>query len=278
MRSDRTPHLVEYGVVEVPSAEMEEKRALALALREFRDKTLDAGWEGDNGPVHAELVLVDEGYLAPVVRAFCKESGTDYAPAKGFGITQYLKQHYHHPRKVSETVAFVGDQYHLARIPGAGRMRLFDINADHWKSKLHAALRTPVGKAGGLTLHQPEAGADGKPREAEHLTIAKQFTAERPVESFDPTHGRVVRWRVVHRNNHFLDAGSMAMVAADYVASRREREAGQRQQQQQGGQQRQRRIPSPPAAAGMASSGDQPRAVAEQQGQTWFGARRRRGL
>jgi phage terminase large subunit GpA-like protein len=46
-----TPHVIEYGRMEVPSREMAEEMAITLALRKFRDEIHATGWPADGGPM-----------------------------------------------------------------------------------------------------------------------------------------------------------------------------------------------------------------------------------
>jgi hypothetical protein len=208
-RPDGSPHLIEYGRLEVPSAELAEERALLAALRQFRDEVCAAGWESDVGELTPALTLVDSGWQTDVVYAFCRESGAGWHPAKGFGHSRYERGRiYKPPRSKDRAIAFVGEGYHVARLT-AKRTRLFDVNADHWKSRLHDGLRTPVGAAGAVTLYKAEA--------ARHLTLGKHLTAEKQVRDFLPGVGEVTRWEALHRNNHLLDACCLALVAGTHA-------------------------------------------------------------
>jgi hypothetical protein len=86
------------------------------------------------------------------------------------------------------------------------------INADHWKSFGHARVQTPAGQPGGLTLFHASA--------TEHLSFSKHLTAEKRVEEFVAGKGLVTRWEAINRNNHYLDACSMACVAGHGVGER----------------------------------------------------------
>jgi len=73
-----------------------------------------------------------------------------------------------------------------------------EVDADHWKSWVHAGLSTPLGQEGAMTIF------DAPP--AEHLSLTKHLTAERKVEEFVAGRGTVVRWERLRRQNHWLDA------------------------------------------------------------------------
>jgi len=54
----------------------------------------------------------------------------------------------------------------------------------------------------------------------EHLSFAKHLTAEKRVEEFIAGRGTVIRWEAMNRNNHYLDALSLACVAGHGVGER----------------------------------------------------------
>lgn len=194
-RAGATPHVLEYGRLEVPSQAMAEELAILTALRRFRDEIATVGWpaiSGSGGAVQPSLVLVDSGHWEAAVVSFCAESGAGYLPSKGFGVQQLGKRSMHQE-----------PGYEAVRQP-AGHV-LVEVNADWWKSYVHMRLQTPVGQPGGLSLF---AGSG-----QEHLGFAKHLTAEKRVEEFVAGRGLVSRWEAVNRNNHYLDALALACVA-----------------------------------------------------------------
>ena len=207
-RPNATPHVIDYGRQEVAIDAMTEERALLSALRELRD-SLVAGWASDNGPVPPASVLVDSGWHDEVVHAACVEAGPAWLASKGFGSTQGGR--YREARRTGVGVAAIGEHYHVARLPG--RLRLLELDADIWKSRLHARMTAPVGQVGALTLFKVQ-----KP--VEHLSLAKHLTAEKQVQEFVPGRGEVTRWQAVHANNHWLDAGVLALVAGHWAGAR----------------------------------------------------------
>lgn len=212
---DGRRHAVEYGQLQVPSDELGQEAALTTALREFRDGALADGWESDAGRVTPDVVLADSGWLTETVYGFCRES-PGWFPAKGFAAAQYRRP-YRAPRGKDRTVAFVGDGYHLVRMPAKG-VRLFDCNADRWKSAVHDGLLVPPAAAGAITLYKAAA--------ADHLTLGKHLTAERQTRSFEAGVGEVVAWEALSRNNHYFDAFGLALVAAAYAAAAERRDEG----------------------------------------------------
>lgn len=203
-----TPHVVEYGVLDVPCQSMAQELAIRAALNRFRDEICINGWPmlsaakdaaGAEKVLRPSLTLIDCGNWQETVVAHCIESGAGVLPAKGFGVEQLGRR-----RIIREP------GYELVS-QDAG-WSLVEINADFWKSFVHARLQTPAGEVGGLTLFHASAG--------EHLTFAKHLTAEKKVEQFIAGTGTVVRWERVNRNNHYLDALALACVAGHGVGER----------------------------------------------------------
>jgi phage terminase large subunit GpA-like protein len=208
---DGSRRVVEYGRKEVAADELGEEVALKIALRDLRDSIVEKGWESDSGPRVPDQKLIDSGKWTDLIYKFCRESGPTWIPCKGFGEEQRGRYdqrpgRYSEPRELSDAVAIIGDGYYLARL-FKRRIKLCHINADRWKSWVHACLKMKATDAGALTLFQ------AKPET--HISIAKHWTAERNEEQFIPGTGNVTKWYVVHRNNHWLDATAIAGVAAD---------------------------------------------------------------
>ncbi len=199
---DGTPHVVEYGRLEVPSQSMAEELAILTALRRFRDEVCKIGWPStaaDVPNVVPALVLVDSGNWESTAVAFTRESGPGFLPAKGFGTQQIGR------RKT------MNDPGYEAVLQPAGHT-LVEINADLWKCHVHARLQTPAGQPGGLTLYSATP--------IEHLSFSKHLTAEKKVEEFIAGRGLVTRWEAINRNNHWLDALALACVAGHGVGVR----------------------------------------------------------
>lgn len=200
-RAGGTPHIIEYGRLEVPSGIMAEEQAILITLRRFRDEICKGGWPRIDSGANTvpSLTLVDSGNWEATIVAFSVESGPGFLPSKGFGISQLGG------RRIAGEPGF-----EVRRQP-AGHS-LVEINADHWKSVVHARLQTPSGQPGGLTLFAGTAN--------EHLTLAKHLTAEKKVEEFVAGRGLVTRWQAINRNNHYLDAVSMACAGGYGIGQR----------------------------------------------------------
>lgn len=208
-RADGSSFIVEYDRFDVPSASFAVEQAILLALRQFRDGRVAAGWaqEGQSTSRKPDQVLIDAGYQPDAVYTFLREEATDPAiwlPSIGCG-TLPQQRRYTRPKATTHQVRMVGLEYHVVFVAEAG-LHLVEVNADWWKAFLHRRLALPVDTAGAMLIHQ------AMPRE--HLTLAKHLTAEREIEEYVEGKGTVRRWEVLRRANHFLDCGYGACVAA----------------------------------------------------------------
>ncbi len=214
-RAGASGQIIDYGRMEVASADLGVERALLAALREMRDQIFEPGWRSiDAEVVNADAIWIDSGWMPEVAYDFCRESGAPYMPCKGYGAGQRTVS-YHRPTSRGGSVIRIGEGYHITRLPPTAQRRgvkLVEIDADYWKTWLHKRLSTPVGQPGALTLHQAAPNR--------HLSIAKHFTAERQVEEFDPKKGNVVRWDRISRANHWFDAAYLACAAGAGVGVR----------------------------------------------------------
>jgi phage terminase large subunit GpA-like protein len=192
-------HIVDYGRLEVASEDLGVEQATLVALREFRTLVAE-GWPvGAAGgqPMIPTQVWVDAGYMAPVVYAFCRDSGTRFRPAVGRGAAQQHRQWYNRPTHTGSVVKHIGEGFHINYQPSE-RLHLVEVNADHWKTWVHQRLSTPLGKPGAMSLFQ------AAPQE--HLALAKHLTAEKKTEEFVAGRGVVVKWERLRRQNHWFDA------------------------------------------------------------------------
>jgi hypothetical protein len=158
-----------------------------------------------------DFVWADAGYMAPVVYAFCRESGQRYIPAVGRGAAQQRSQWYNRPTQTGSVVRHIGEGFHMNYLP-AENLYLAEADADYWKTWVHQRLKTPMGSPGALTLFKGIAEV--------HLSLAKHLTAEAKVEEFLPGKGLVTRWERLQKNNHWFDALYNACAAGHLAGSR----------------------------------------------------------
>jgi len=211
-RPEARAHVVDYGTLEVPSDDMTLERAIRVGLDELQELMLTGFCAPDGTIVTPEQVWVDAGYHGDVVMPFCRVTENRFRPAKGCGLGKHYAQGYTHPKAVSKTVRFIGDEYNI-RWSNDQAVHYVLVNADPWRSFLHERCRTPQGEPGSLVAYH-----SSDPNE--HIRLAKHFTAEHPVAEFIPGKGEIVRWERKSRNNHLLDCGYNACAAAHFCGVR----------------------------------------------------------
>ena len=201
-------HVVDYGVIEVDSEHLGVERATMATLRDFRDRVASGWLRPNDTPLTPDAVWIDSGYMTDVVYEFCKESGDLFRPTKGHGTGQQNVR-YSRPKTKGALIRQIGEGYHISRLRKQ-RINLVEIDADQWKTWVHQRLSCPVIEPGAMTLY---AGGD-------HLAFAKHLTAERKIEEFIVGRGTVVKWEAIRKQNHWLDAVSLACVAGHFCGVR----------------------------------------------------------
>ena len=207
-----TGHVVDYGRIEVASDSLGVEQAVLVSLREFRNMIKD-GWpiEGSTTVKAVDQAWIDAGYMTEVVYAFCREALTPFRPAVGRGASQQHRQWYNRPTQTNSLVKHLGEGFHISWLP-AEKLHLVEVNADHWKTWVHARLSSPLVSAGSMTFF--EAGPH------EHLSLAKHLTAETKTEEFVAGKGVVVKWERLRRQNHWFDALYNACAAGYFAGVR----------------------------------------------------------
>ncbi len=213
--ADGSPHVVDYNLLEVPSEGLGIERGLLAALREFRD-LCTSGWPQARGGANwlPELVYIDAGNWAEIVYAFVRESGEPFCAVKGHGVSQAGAGQYRSRKSTGSDVLHVSPcgRYHVVWLPDSG-VRLYELDADAWKSWLRARATTSPEQPGALTLYAGDAQF--------HRMFCQHLCAERPLEEYIAGRGAVIRWENTRRRpNHFLDAVYMAGAAGHLAGAR----------------------------------------------------------
>jgi phage terminase large subunit GpA-like protein len=209
-----TPHLLDYGQVQVASNSLGIEPAVMIALQEMRDM-FTQGWPIgtlDGERMLPQQVWVDAGFATPVIYAFVRESGDRFRPVVGRGAAQqHRDEHVGRTTQTGSVVSHVGEGYHACWLP-TERLHLIQADSDHWKRFTHGRLSTPLGKPGAMTFFSAQ--------RQEHLGLARHLTAEIKTEEFVAGKGATIRWQCVRRDNHWLDALSYACVAGHFCGVR----------------------------------------------------------
>ena len=221
-RSNASPHVIEYGRIEVPSEAVAEELAILNALRRLRDELALPGWpsavnpDAEGNGTRPVVTLIDSRYEKSIeaVFTFCGES-PGFTAAMGFGNDQ--RRNARALRTTGSRVVDSGDHYDLVRNPD-GRQFL-DVSADFWKARVHDALKTPIGQPGAMTLYQVERKLDGR-LNGDHLKFSRHLLAERQVEKPGKDGKVVTVFEALSRNNHWLDSTALAMVGGHVAGVR----------------------------------------------------------
>lgn len=201
-KPDGSPHVIDYGVFTIPGDVMAVEEAILQSLRSFRDEVLLVGWRRGDALMQPDVVLIDAGYMMDAVLTFAQESGPGFYACKGFGEEQDRgADRRARGGKVIYGAEHGAKDYEIVEYPDGHRM--VTVNADRWKSWMHARLQTPLDKPGAMTLY---AGGD-------HLSYARHLLSEKQFEQHDPKKGTVVVWIRQSKQNHHLDSTVMADVA-----------------------------------------------------------------
>jgi phage terminase large subunit GpA-like protein len=203
-------HIVRYGVMEIASDEMGPEKATLAALRDFREY-IAAGFPSlADGKIIVPLqVWIDCGWSesANAVHQFCAESrlagGSPFCATKGYGGGMDRSLVYTAPKAVSNSVRAIGDHYHVAIVQNRP---LIEVDANYWKSWLHARLVCAVEEPGAVTLFD-------SPNRKAHFNFGKHLASEVAEQQFIPGKGYKTIWNRKHRNNHYLDASYLACAA-----------------------------------------------------------------
>lgn len=162
----------------------------------------------DGAPMPIDKLLIDQGYVKPVVHNFIRSAGrgNTIMPAKGVGIGAAAKPMSEYRRKPGEQL---GTNWMIPAPEGA-ELRHVRHDTNFWKSLVHQRFALPNETKGTLRLYGNKSG--------EHRLIADHLAAEfgTPTEG----HGRQLvefRPRPGAGDNHLLDVIVGCAVAASMV-------------------------------------------------------------
>jgi phage terminase large subunit GpA-like protein len=209
-KMDAQGFCVDYRPLDVPQVPRRpDPNQILAALRAFRDDVLEQGWASVSGkPVRPDLILVDSGGqtgFRDVAYTFCNESpGGAYMPSKGQGSGR-AEEGWRKPGKGKGRS--IGNEWAMVRQPDG--TTLVVMHSDYWKREVHRGFAAPAGAPGSLSLF------NALPKE--HFGFARQITAERQEEIFEPGKGVKVIWNKIYKHNHYLDTAYGARCAADLL-------------------------------------------------------------
>jgi hypothetical protein len=210
-------HGIDYGIVEVPSDALGVEQGLKVALAEFREQIVLAGFRTASDAVHGvDQVWVDARWQSEdqdesrPVYEFIREQDEEglFRPALGCASSQYnRRRRYSQPNALTSVIRYIGRGYHFKWVANEA-LYVVDHNSDYWKGQVHDHV---LSKSDTFTMYYST-------DRFEHLTLGKHITAEIQEEEFVPGKGSVRVFRQVRRQNHYLDAAALAFGAAEYAA------------------------------------------------------------
>ena len=181
------------------------------ALDELADYLMDRDWGREGGVgMPIDLMLVDEGYLTPVVYEFCRRSPyrSRIMPAKGVAIGAASKPFEDYQRREGETL---GVNWRKKQVQGRG-IRHIVHDPNFWKSFVWSRYRVAAGSPGAIILFE------GDPQlhrmMADHIALSEY---PEPMKS-ERTGRKVDEWKPFPaRDNEGLDCAVGCCVAASVL-------------------------------------------------------------
>jgi len=188
----------------------------------------DSGWQSADGHVcQPQQVWIDSGYhehKQPVYQ-FCdatnaeigREFGDEiYRPTKGFAEAHKQMTRYYKPRELTSSVQYLGEEFDL-RLQVDDQIYLVHVNADFWKARVQEGLSMELQSAGAVSLYWT-------PDQYQHQEFAQQIAAEKQVEEWHQDRGFMKVFKVLQRENHYLDATYLGLAAGQFVCEMNERD------------------------------------------------------
>ena len=178
--------------------------AILIALLRIRDWQRENSWKSESGGTDRplDLALVDAGWQDMPVYAFCKSAvDKKYKPTKGFGTRQKSKFIVGKP-SLSRRIGY----HWIGSFQQGAKVWLYHVDADFWKQLIQGGFLLDPGSPGSLVLF----GED----KIRHAEFARQICAEEWRREFKTGKGMIEGFHQIYANNHFLDALSLAAVAA----------------------------------------------------------------
>ena len=201
--------IFDYGVIETVglgtmSDEQSVEQAIYTMLLRFREEVVAAM------PKRPNAIMVDSGDFTPAVYKFVGEAGSPFFAVKGWGGRGGL-----FTGRDNTSRRMYGDNW-FASIQQNGLV-LYNVNSDHWKLWTQQRFITRTYDEGNSlvpgSLSLFATGGDKR----KHHSYAYHITAEELHEEFIQGKGIVRKWKVLRKNNHWLDATSYACSASSML-------------------------------------------------------------
>jgi hypothetical protein len=203
--------VIDYGIME--SLNIQNNADTAFLTKWLVPSFLQ--WRTDilaENPPEFGLVDSGSGKHQEAVYEFVRQTGTPFAPSKGFASNRF------HLGKASEDRRLFHECY--ASRQKHERVWLYDINVEYWKHWVQERFNTPTFDEamqfndGSLSLFSDPSNPK------RHLAFAHHITSEERRQQFVEGKGLVVKWYEKSKNNHWLDAIALAAAAAGCIGVR----------------------------------------------------------
>lgn len=200
--------IVDYGVMETWGlGDTSDIKVIQLALLNSMQDWKDGIMES-NIPI---LTLIDSGSYSDAVYEFCRRAGTPFFPSKGWAAKRF------NLGTQSETRYPFIEAY--AQHQKQENVWLYNVNTEHWKLWLQHRFKTHTFDENGH-YNDGSLSLFSSPDRKKHLSFAHHIVAEEEREFFEVGKGRYMRWCVLSRNNHYLDATALACAASGCIGVR----------------------------------------------------------
>ena len=210
-------HVIDYGVMETPGMmtatdSRSVMQALVPSLLQWRTDI--------NADGKLDFCLIDSGDYTDAVYEFKRRvGGSPFAPAKGWDHGRFRIGH-NETDKDGSMKRQVFQECYASRIERSPDLWLYNVNTEHWKQWVHQRFVTDTFDQdhrvndGALSIYS----APGDKRR--HLAYSHHIVAEERRDVFVPEKGMVRQWKVLSKNNHYLDATALACAAAGCLGVR----------------------------------------------------------
>lgn len=181
----------------------------------------DSGWQFENGQkCQPQQVWIDSGYhehKQPVYE-FCKATNEEldrefgdeiYRPTKGFAEAHKQMTRYYKPRELTTSVQYLGEEFDM-RLQLDDQIYLVHVNADFWKARVQEGLSMDSQSPGAIALYWT-------PDQYHHQEYGQQIAAEKQIEEWHQDRGFLKVFKVLQRENHYLDATYLGLTAGEFV-------------------------------------------------------------
>jgi hypothetical protein len=181
--------------------------AITNALATLRDELIGGRLTDLSGCRMPDICLVDSGAWPETIYHFCKQSGADWRPSKGYGSSSRAGR-FREPFRRGQA-ARQSPNWYFGRLTSP-RIDILHFNADHYKLQAQIGLMAGADTAGAVRLWKTEP--------ALHRQLAAHLTAECWQREFDALRGKWIEGFVqVNKQNHYLDCIAMALAGSDVL-------------------------------------------------------------